>query len=138
MCPCCLKLKETSTHLLNCLSNLAFMKSLDTLQTSLCNSHAHPVRHLLIQGIKHWSRHKDYSIPDISKFPPHLEEPIRTALQSQRAIGWEQVKKCCLSKQWMELSMMISMKPGRKDDVSQGEQTMKQCILAINDHTTRL
>ena len=31
---------------------------------------------------------------------------------------------------------MDGSKPGQKDDVSQGEQTMKQCISAIYDYTS--
>jgi hypothetical protein len=80
---------------------------LDTLQTSLCNSHAHPARHLLAQGIKHWSLNRDNFIPDIAKILPHLGEPIRTALESQQAIGWEQATKGFLSKQWMDLSLIL-------------------------------
>ncbi len=136
LCPCCMQVQETSTHLLKCQRNLALSASLETLNKTMCQSHAHPFRHILAQSITHWAlRTTERFSPLRSQFPLHFSEPIQEALDSQSAIGWDQASKGFLSKFWMDL-LMILMTPGNKVDVTLGKQTMKQWISAIYDYTS--
>ena len=124
-------------HFLQCPEKPCQDKSLNTLGADACNSDYHPVRYLLIAGLKHWYRNLSEPFqPEIESFPQHMQPAIQSALLSQARIGWYQAMKGFLSKRWLELACQ-DMHDLSKVVESKGLFRMNQIMTALYAHNLR-
>ena len=139
LCPCCCAETESMRHFLRCDHNPCKQTSLQTLGAEICNSDHHPCRYLLTEGLKHWYHGSTGELfqPDVSSYPPHMEDAIQKALLSQDRIGWYQATKGFLSKHWYVLASLDLHHPTKTDEL-RAAQRMHQVMKSIFAHNLRL
>ena len=138
MCPCCKQYKETTSHLLQCTSNPVYKSSLESLRTDICQTEAHPARHLIYAGLAHYSSQAEIPFaPNLDAYPMHLRPAIQAALESQEEIGWPQAMKGFLSSRWRDLASLAMFHIGSSDD-EKGLSSMQRVLHAIHAHNIRL
>ena len=139
MCPCCKESTEMSIHLLKCTANTAFESSMRTLRAKMCTPDAHPIRHLKHGGLFHNISAADGSFqPNLERYPLHMRQTISNALASQLRIGWQNVLKGYLSKEWRDLASMPRMIQDGKRVEAKGTQRMRTLLDSIHSHCVRL
>jgi hypothetical protein len=138
LCPCCREETESMLHFLCCDHNPCKTSSLQTLGSDICNSDHHPCRYLITAGLKHWYGSTGGAFqPDVSSYPPHMNDVIQQALHSQARIGWDKATKGFLSKHWYTLATFDLHHPTKMDE-SYAAQRMHQVMKAIFAHNLRL
>ncbi|KAI2495722.1 hypothetical protein MHU86_18781 [Fragilaria crotonensis] len=138
-CPCCNHPTEDKQHLLTCTKNPEAEAAMDTLRKTILAQHdIHPIRFLLIEGIKHWIEHPDRPFrPNVEHFPPHLHDSIHQAISSQERIGWKHLLNGFLSTAWRSLAH-LDMLSATKSDQPKGLQRLRTSISAIHIFTRTL
>ena len=138
-CPCCNHPTEDKQHLLTCSHNPESKEALITLRKTILQPHdIHPIRYLIADGIKHWQAHPDLPFqPNISTYPPHLHEAIRTAIDSQEQIGWGHLLNGFLSTAWKQLAHLDMLTP-QKNDSTIRAQRIRTCLSATHAYTRTL
>jgi hypothetical protein len=138
-CPCCNHPTEDKQHLLTCTKNPEAKAAMDTLRKTILEKHdIHPIRFLLIEGIKQWIEHPDRPFrPNVEHFPPHLHDSIHQAISSQERIGWKHLLNGFLSTAWRSLAHQ-DMLSATKSDQPKGLQRLRTCISAIHIFTRTL
>jgi hypothetical protein len=135
LCPCCRTEDETPSHFLRCPSNPTLKTSLDTMRSDV-NNDTHPVRYLLADGICHVLQSDAPFSPSLSQFPHRFHEPALEVLNAQQSIGWGNLLKGYLAKQWSLMSQYEMFRDVR--DQHKGEARMMQIMVAITSHVRRL
>ncbi|KAI2489451.1 hypothetical protein MHU86_25142 [Fragilaria crotonensis] len=137
LCPCCKSTDEDSTHFFRCAHNPIQQPGLVSLLKEKSYPQAHPLRKLLVGGLRHWiaTGHSDFC-PDLTAYPPHMKETVDLALKQQNTIGWDNAFRGFLSKKWYELSTQSYT--DTTIDHTIGTSRMKHTIQAIHGYTTAL
>ncbi|KAI2512853.1 hypothetical protein MHU86_1642 [Fragilaria crotonensis] len=114
LCPCCNKTDENQRHLMCCSANQGRLKGWRQFRKeSLTKDDPHPFWYCLTEGIEHWTANPSSTPfqPDLSQYAPHLRDPIAAAVASQNKIGWENILRGFLSRDWRELASLDLYNP---------------------------
>jgi hypothetical protein len=135
-CPCCGSADETSGHFLRCKANTAQDSGLSLLLKDP-KGVAHPLRKLLVEGIRHWidNGNSDYN-PSIDDFPLHMHDSIQAVILTQGQIGWDNALRGFLSKFWYDLALLSY--EGDAVPINEGSRRMRSCIRSLYDLTSSL
>lgn len=138
-CPCCKHPLEDQHHLLTCKQNPDAISAIATLQkTMLPADDIHPLRYLFAEAIQHWIDDLDHPYQPATHFyPPHLHDPIRTAIDSQARIGWSHLLTGLISKEWSILAS-LDIHTNTKPDTTKGAHRIRKCLAAIHTFTRQL
>ena len=108
LCPCCNSIKEDQRHLMCCPVNQGRLSGWSQFRKEvLTQTDPHPLWHCLVVGVEHWTMSPDVVYkPALASYAPHLRESITTAVASQNKIGWGNIIRGFLSREWRDLASL--------------------------------
>ena len=104
LCPCCKIAIEDLHHVFRCTSNPDRVDILKNLRKALSPTEPHPVYYLIKEGVTRWLDGEDSPyLPMEADWPAKFTDSLRTAIDDQNNIGWQQAIKGYLSVEWKHL-----------------------------------
>jgi hypothetical protein len=102
-CPCCKRILETTSHLLQCRENPSRESCLQSLRTSLKFNTFNPALQVFSTRIFAWLNDEEMNEVDLDEYPTKFRLGLQQALTDQADIGWDFALKGYLSIEWRYL-----------------------------------